>query len=91
MNSVTETNVGYSWKRMRRLVGPAYRCHGFTTKQNIQTGKCHVLIIWSSYGLHSGFAFPKGEHHNSTLFVNIVALGLQTHICSGTQQKISLC
>jgi hypothetical protein len=52
-------------------------------KQNIQTEKCLVLMVWSSRDLHGRFTVPKGDNYNSTFFAIIVVPDVQTKLCSG--------
>jgi hypothetical protein len=60
-------------------------------KQNIQTEKYLISIIWSPSDIHNLLPVLKGEHCNSTFFVNVIVPDLQTNFYSGTQQKILKC
>jgi hypothetical protein len=60
------------------------------TKQNVQTEKCLILIIWSLCSLCSLLAVPKRKNCHSTLCVKVVR-DLQTKLCSGTWRKTLKC
>jgi hypothetical protein len=60
-------------------------------KQNVQTEKCLILIIWSRDGLHHLHAVLKGEHYNSTFFANDVVPHFQTNLFSGARRKTLKC